>query len=255
MTLCVAAFVVSFGPWGMFAVSENSQVSQLKVILEKNHILVDGRVQSKHDSVQFAVTRQMNSIITYLSDVHGFDAIQPWFGESLKSDIAGHKTTYKDPALVAKLMGIEYVRVWQSSAGGAMMLTADRDGALVLDGYERLLRAQRVFSGMAKKVIPEQGIGYRIGQDLSKMMITISRDAKIIDSLQIDLQPLVNQLVADYGKATTDRIPTERMTIVSASQTTRVKLFLSNIRLQRHVGETKVESYEADIAWAANKKP
>lgn len=254
-TLCVATFVVSFGPWGMFAVSENSQVSRLRELLTKNHILVNGRVQGNHDSVQFDATKQISSIISYLSDIHGFDAIQPWFGESLKSDIVGQKSTYKDPSLVAKLMGVEYVKVWQVSAGGTIVLMADRNGALVVDGYDRLLRAQHVFSGMTKKEPPEQGIAYRIGQDLSTMMITVARDSKIIDSLQIDLQPLVNKLLADYGNATTDRIPTEKMTVVAASQTTRIKLFLSNIRIQRHGGKAKVESYEGDIAWVMIKNP
>ena len=254
-SLCIATFVVSFGPWGMFAVSENSQVSRLKELLTRNHILVDGRVQSKHDSVQFDATKQISSIISYLSDIHGFGAIQPWFGESLKSDIVGQKSTYKDPAFVAKLMGIEYVRVWQVSAGGTITLMADRDGALLVDGYDRLLRTQHVNSGSTKREFPQLGIAYRVGEDLSKMMVTVSRDMTIIDSLQIDLQPLVNKLLADYGNATTDRVPTEKMAVVALSQTTKIKLFLSNIRIQRRGGEAKVVAYEGEIAWAMIKKP
>jgi len=249
MSLCVATFAVSFGPWGAFAVSETSQVTRLKELLTKNHILVDGRVQSRHDSVHFEATRQINSIISYLSDIHGFDAIQPWFGESLKTDSARKGSTHKDPAVVAKLMGIEYVRVWQASSGGMLMLMADREGALAIDGYDRLLRAQHVFAGMTKREIPEQGLACRVGEDLSKIMITVSSDAKILDSLQIDLQPLVNKLLADYGNATTERIPTEKMAVVVASQTTKVKVFLSTIRIQRRGGETKVVAYDVDIAY------
>ncbi|MCX6142433.1 MAG: DUF4153 domain-containing protein [Ignavibacteriales bacterium] len=254
-SMCVWAFAVSFGPWGMFAVSENSQVGRLQELLTRNHILVDGRVQSKHDSVTFEATKQISSIISYLSEMHGFDAIQSWFGESLKSDLVGKASAYKDPAHVAKLMGIEYVRVWQASSSGMMVFTADRDGSLAIDGYDHMLRAQHVFSGVPKKEPSEQGISYRIGQDLSKMTVTISRDAKIVDSLSIDLQPLVNKLLADYGKATTDRIPTEKMAIVAVGQTTKVKMFLSSVRVQRHGGESTVVSYDGDIAWAANKKP
>jgi hypothetical protein len=248
-SLCVAAFVVSFGPWGMFAVSENSQVSRLKELLTKNNILVEGRVQSKHDSLQFEATKQISSIISYLADIHGFEAIQPWFGESLKSDSVGNKAAYKDPALVAKIMGIEYVRIWQASSGGAMMLMADRDGALTIDGYDRLVRSQHIYSGVTKREFPEQGIGYRVGKELNKMTIAISRDSKVVDSLQIDVQPLVDKLVADYGKVTTDRIPTEKMAIVATSQTAKFKIFFSNIRIQWKAGEAKVISYEEEIAY------
>jgi hypothetical protein len=248
-SLCVATFVVSFGPWGAFAVSENSQVTRLKELLTMNHILVDGRVQSRHDSVQFEATKQISSIISYLSEIHGFDALQPWFSQSLKNDSVGKGSIYKDPAVVAKLMGIEYVRIWQAWSGGMLMLMADRDGVLAIDGYDRLLRAPHIYAGMAKREFPDQGIAYRVGEDLSKMMITFSYEAKIIDSLQIDLQPLVNKLLADYGNAATERIPTEKMAIVAATQTTKVKLFLSNIRIQRHGAEAKVVAYDGDIAY------
>ena len=254
-SLCVVTFVVSFGPWGMFSVSENSQVARLKELLTKNQILVEGHVQSKHDSVRFDATKQISSIISYLSDIHGFDSIQPWFGESLKSDSVANGFAYKNPAAVAKLMGIEYVKVWQASSGGAMMLMADREGSLAIDGYDRLLRAQHVFAGVAKREFPDQGIAYRVREDLSKMMITVSRDAKVVDSLQIDLQPLVSKLLSDYGNATTERIPTEKMSVVTASQTTKIKIFLSNIRIQRHAGEAKVVAYDGDIAWATIKEP
>jgi len=248
-SLCVATFLVSVGPWGMFTVSENSQVARLQVLLTKNNILVNGRVQARHDSLQFETTKQISSIISYLSDIHGFDAIEPWFGERLKTDIVGEKSRYKDPARVAKMMGIEFVRVWQFSSAGTIMLMADRDGALAIDGYDRLLRTQHVPLVGKKREFPEQGIACQVGQDLSKMMIIAVRDSRAVDSLQVDLQPLVNKLIADYGSATTDRIPTEKMSVVASSQTTRIKVFLSNVHVQRRGGEAKVIAYDAEIAY------
>ncbi|HLP15965.1 MAG TPA: DUF4153 domain-containing protein, partial [Bacteroidota bacterium] len=109
-SLCMAVFVVSVGPWGMFAVSEKSQVNRLEELLIENHILVDGHVQSRHDSLRIETTRRINSIIGYLSGMHGFGAIQPWFTESLSRDTLHSGAPYKDPALVAKMMGVTYVR-------------------------------------------------------------------------------------------------------------------------------------------------
>lgn len=255
LSMCVAAFAVSFGPWGMFAVSENSQVGRLKELLTKNRILVDGRVQSKHDSVQFDATKQISSIIAYLSEIHGFDSIQPWFGESLKSDPAGKGSTYKDPSLVAKMMGIEFVRTWQASAGGMILLMADRDGSLGIGGFDHLLRLQHVFSGVQKKDPPAEGIAYLIGEDLSKITVTVSRDAKIVDSLIVDLQPLVNKLLADYGKVNSGSIPTEKMVVVAAGKMVKVKVFISSMRVQRHGDESKVVSYEGDLAYTVAEEP
>jgi hypothetical protein len=255
LSMCVWLFVISFGPWGMFAVSENSQVGRLKELLIKNHILVDGRVQSEHDSVTFEATKQISSVISYLSEMHGFDAIQPWFGESLKDDLVGKASAHKDPARVARLMGIEYVRVWQASSGGMIVFTADRDGSLAIDGYDRLLRGLHVYSGVPKKEPSEGGISYRIGKELSRMTIDVSRLGKVVDSLDVDLQPLVNRLLADYGNAITDRIPPEKMVVTVATRMTKVKVCLSAIRLQRHGVEAKVLSYEGDIVWVENKMP
>jgi hypothetical protein len=144
-------------------------------------------------------------------------------------------------------MGIEFVRTWQFSGGNTTLLIADRDGAVVIDGYDHLLHTSRVYEGMPTKEFHEQGIVFRIGKDLSK--ITVSDYAKVVDSLQIDLLPLVNKLMSDYGNASTDKIPPEKMTIVAASQTTKVKLFLSSLRIERHGGETKLVAYDGEIAY------
>jgi len=248
-SLGIAVFLVSFGPWGAFAVSENSQVTRLEELLTNNHILVNGHVHSLHDSLQVDATRQISSIISYLSEIHGYDALQPWFSKSLKNDSVGKGSTYIEPEVVAKLMGIEFIRTWQFSGGGTILLIADRDGALGIEGYDRLLHTSRVFAEMTKRELREQGIVFRIGDDLSKVTISVTDDAKFADSLQIDLQPLVEKLLADYGNANTDKIPPERMAIVAASQRTKVKLFLSSLRIERKEGTAKVVAYDGEIAY------
>lgn len=248
-SLCVVVFVVSSGPWGMFSVSENSQVNRLKELLVSNRMLVDGRVQSKHDSLEFETTREISSILAYLSEIHGFGAIQPWFDESLKQDTAGDGDTYKDPAVVAKLMGVTYVRGWQEPAGGTITLTTDRDRALEIDGYERLLRGQRILPGVADREFPEHGIAYRIGQDLSAITFKVWDDTIPADSLHLDLNPLLDKLIAEYGKSSTDKIPPEKMAIVAASQNATIKLFLSTLRIRRQNGKSEVISFEAEIAY------
>jgi hypothetical protein len=248
-SLGVAAFVVSFGPWGAFAVSENSQVTRLEELLTKNHILVSGHVHSMHDSVQIDATRQISSIISYLSEIHGYEALQPWFSQSLKNDSVGKGSTYIEPEAIAKLMGIEFIRTWQFSGGSTTMLIADRDGAVAIEGYDRLLHAPRAYTGMATREYRDQGTVFRIGKDLSKIMVTVSDGAKVADSLQIDLQPLVDKLLTDYGNANTDKIPAERMAIVAASSTMKVKFFLLSLRVERREGVAKVEWYDGEIAY------
>jgi hypothetical protein len=248
-SLCIAVFVVSFGPWGMFAVSEKSQVSRLGELLANHHILVDGHVQSKHDSLQIETTREVSSIVGYLSEMHGLDAIQPWFGESLKRDTVDGGNAYKDPAFVAQLMGMTYVRTPLGSAGGTITMTTNRDKALDIDGYEGLLRGQRVLSAVTNREFPDHGIAYRTGPDLGTMTVTVWHDTTPADSMRIDLKPLVDKLLEEYGKASTDKIPPEKMAIVAASPTSKIKFFLSTVRIQRHEGTSEIISFEAEIAY------
>jgi hypothetical protein len=247
-SLCVVVFVVSFGPWGMFAVSEQSQVGRLREILGTNHILVDGRVQRTSDSLRIETTREISSIVGYLSEIHGFDSIQPWFAESLKRDTTGTVNVFKDPAHVAQLMGVTYLRTFQSSAGGMITLTADRDGELDIAGYERMLRARRINAGETASGFSGQGIAYHIGKDLSSMTVTVLHDKQPVDSLLIDVKPLVEKLIAAYGTASTEKIAPETMTIVAASRTAMVKAFFTTIRVRRHEGTLEILSFEVGIA-------
>jgi hypothetical protein len=247
-SLCVAVFVVSFGPWGMFAVSERSQVNRLKDLLEKNHILVDGRVQNTHDSLHIETTREISSIIGYLSEIHGFDAIQPWFGESLKRDSIGRGDTYKEPAIVAQLMGVAYVRMWHV-AGGIVILRADRDGALDIDGYTRLLPRRNISIWDTNRSIAGPGIEFHIGKDICTMTVTVSGDTNAVDTLQIDLQPLVDTLTAEYGNTSTEKIPPEKMVVIASSRTATIKTFLPFLRVKRHDGKADVESFDVEIAY------
>jgi hypothetical protein len=247
LSLCIVTFAMSFGPWGMFAVAENSQVTRLKEILTTNRILVDGKIRSQHDSIKIDAARQISSIIFYLSDIHGFDAIQPWFSESLKKDSAANGSSFKDPAAVAALMGIEYMRVWQASVDGVIMMIADRDAAVAIDGFDQLVRGLRVYDTKLKRDLRAQGRAFGVGDDLSKITVS-EKNGSVSDSLVIDLQPLAVRLLAEYGNASTDRIPAEKMTITASSRTSTYKLMLSTIRIQRRGQEVKPVSFEGDVA-------
>lgn len=83
ITLCIMAFLSSFGPWGAFSVSEKSQVRRLEKLLIEEKILVDGKIIKATDTIPEKSGRQIFSIVQYLGEHHRFDAIKPWFKENL----------------------------------------------------------------------------------------------------------------------------------------------------------------------------
>ncbi|HAL55745.1 MAG TPA: hypothetical protein DCP63_04520 [Bacteroidetes bacterium] len=253
-SLCVLSLLVTFGPWGTFEVSERSQVGQLKEILERHSILVEGTIQKPPSAVPFRDTKQISSILLYLHDIHGFDGIQPWFRESLKADSAGLPPRFKNPALVARMMGIEYVRTWQSSEeGGSVSLTTSQEGVLNVDGYERMLKMQQINTGRLRRDFPEEGVAFRMREEMDAMTFIVSSEGKAIDSLEIDFKPLLDRLLGDYGNTSAADLPPEKMSVSNESKTMRVKVYLKRIQARREGDVTKPVSYDAEIFYARGK--
>jgi hypothetical protein len=252
-TFALASFIVSFGPWGVLAVSEQSQITRLKGLLEKNNILVAGAVQSRHDSVSIDDRRQISSILSYLSEFHGFDGIQPWFGESLKRDSLASAPVYREPSAVASLMGIEYIRIWQSPGGGYMNMNADQDRPRDISGYTRMLRGQHLYEDQLQGIL-EGDVRYHLESGMTVLVLSVRNEGGGSDSIRIDFRQTLDRLVGVYGSANTDKIPPEEMSVTSADDHLRVKVILWHVRLKKKGENTTPISYEADILYEAVKR-
>ena len=251
-SLCIATFVVSFGPWGAFSVSEHSQIVRLRALLTKNAILVDGKVHKAERTVPFEDTKQISSIVTYLQSVHGLEGIQPWFSEELRS--GSPKTAWSDPASVTKLMGVEYTRAWAFGGGSYMTLTADVRKSITLTGYDKLIHARQFYASGPKKQIQNDDLGIRVSDDMSGMTVQLIRDGVAVDSSSVEFKPLVAGLVKEYMGGNIDRIPPEKMTMTQEAATFKVKVFLWQIQIQRQGEDTKINSFEADVFYTVGVK-
>ena len=251
-SLCVFAMLISFGPWGAFQISQESQIARLKGLLVRDSILVNGTVQKAPQSVSAEDRSQISSVIGYLHKIHGLDGIQPWFRENLKEDSFGAGSTYKDPIFVTQIMGIVYDPYWHDASADAVSLRADQSGSLSIDGYQHLLRARSVFSGSAGKVYPADGISYRIGEGLDTVTFYLNSDDGATDTLQLSLCPLIDKLVHGHGNP--NEIPPDEMSVSGTSSHFKVKIGLQRIQLRRIEGEMKPVSYEAEILYSTGTK-
>lgn len=85
ISLFFIAFLSSFGPWGAFSVSEKSQINRLEKILTEENILVDGKIKTSKDTIKGKNAENVESIIKYLGDIHGYDGIQKWFTTNINA--------------------------------------------------------------------------------------------------------------------------------------------------------------------------
>jgi hypothetical protein len=84
VSLCIVAFISSFGPWSAFNVSLKSQMRKLTELLEENQVLKNGVVDTtKAHGVRMEDYRRIEDIVSYMNNVHGAKALQPLFIQPL----------------------------------------------------------------------------------------------------------------------------------------------------------------------------
>ncbi|MES2627946.1 MAG: DUF4153 domain-containing protein, partial [Bacteroidota bacterium] len=118
LSLAITLVVISFGPWGMFSLSERSQVNRLQEILTTSKLMDDGRIANETqlpDSAQKIITNkgandgllsdslkaEVTSILSYLDDHHGFNSVRSWFKQDLKSMAITYKSQFANDTLYA----------------------------------------------------------------------------------------------------------------------------------------------------------
>ena len=165
ISLAVLAFLVSFGPWGVFSVSEKSQVERLREILSQVQILEGNTIQAEiiwdtellpqldsrqdpEDPALLTDSRysEISSILHYLDDYHGFEAIRPWFSQDLDHILSlVNKDQLKwqrmqEAQLYMETMGLKYESASGYPSIGFYSFQADlKQAVTVTESYEYLV--------------------------------------------------------------------------------------------------------------------
>lgn len=113
VSLFLVALFSSFGPWGAFSVSKNSQLGRFETILEKNGMLLEnGKAEKNKVELTFEDQKNLSSIVDYLVQMHGYRALSEYFPENF--DTAFGNTVYSNVSDIMKLLGVEYINEWQA---------------------------------------------------------------------------------------------------------------------------------------------
>jgi hypothetical protein len=251
-SLCVLTLVVSFGPWGVFAVSEQSQASRLESLLNKNSLLVNGKVKKSQKMPSSSDVREIGAILTYLQAMHGYDAIQPWFADQLREDVTAPGVRYKSPAAVTALIGLEYVRP-RLEHGGVVALTANKDKSWDIRGYTGLVRSQYLFADRAAAVRTFGSVGYRTDQNFDTLTVILNRDGIPCDSVRFGIEGIAKTILKNRADAGGDNVPPAEMCVDASSRSLSVRLCLVEVRLQRSGDSVKLMHYLVDILYAEHE--
>jgi hypothetical protein len=247
-SLCLLALAISFGPWGVFRVSEQSQIRRLEEMLIADSILVNGMVQKAPGDVSARNITEISSILSYLHEVHGYEGIQPWFAESLQLDSGGTRN-YKDASTVAKMLGIRFDMYGKGGPDGSYSVTVDLRSPVMTSGYDHLVRASLGRSD-ADTTASNDDTLCQVLTTPDSIVLRIVRDTVATDSLVMDLRPLIDNVTAAYGSLRGQEIPAEEATAEYVFAGMRAKIIILSMTVQRTEDTTKLTHYDALILYS-----
>ncbi len=260
LSLCVLAFLISVGPWGAFAVSENSQVHRLRAMLERNDLLVNEKLHAAREEAGNEDVREINAVLLYLHEFHGYAEIEPWFGASLRQDTVRMGSRWKSPADVAKLIGIEYVAGWYDPSGRKRVFSATEKEAMNITGYDRVLPERFFDSENPQRTETVGEVTYSLNRALDTLTFVLTPGREQADSLpaaaartdarqvappvapetlRVSLRPVIDTLTARYHDASVNDIPLELTAVEAAGARLKVKVYCLMLRFEKEEGRMK----------------
>jgi len=113
ISLCLIAFLSSFGPWSAFSVSRANQLYRFEKLLEKNNLLENGKIVKPISKPAFNDMEQISSIVSYIINDHSYTDLQPYVTFNLDT-VYDNEHRYYDPELFTKYAQLPYVHSWDS---------------------------------------------------------------------------------------------------------------------------------------------
>jgi len=265
LSLCVAAFLVSFGPWGSAAVSLYSQQQRLKALLVKNKILVDGKVSGVAQQIPLEDRKEITDITRYIVEVHDYRVLQPWFRENLDNLLQNpsrhayysrNNSADASEALL-KAMKVEPANGWPYGQNVDSVTTvyeqdrffvnlkSDENIAVPVKGYDVLIREIQVSSkdlSAAEFRIDKYTFSCHLDTSGLRLTLKPGKDPALV----VDLSPVVTaagfeQALGSYN------LPVEIMTLDGENNQWAGRLVLEFFSGISKNGKKRIGSLKGDL--------
>jgi hypothetical protein len=254
-SLTFVPLLISVGPWSMFSVSQHYQVNRLQRILEKNNILVNGKIQNeslvKQDTIGFIYAEKKNndklsdslkkevvSILRYLDEYHGFSAVQPWFTQNLEDKIKKaeiryqqkqNTNQYNEADIYLGAMGLNKI-IDRGNEKSVQLVAKEELRFLDVEGYDAMTKVIINKSDSSVKELMLKGKKYLLSFDTSRQILFIQKNNQ--DSLELQIGKLLNALVNNQS-LTYIELPANNMYMDAENQEARAKIYLSRVSAQK----------------------
>lgn len=252
-SLCVIAFLSTFGPWGALGVSRESQMGRLEGFLAKYGILVDGKIVRAAGAVPFDDAKNISSIIRYFAEVQGVEPLRKWFGASL--DTVGKGSTEnvwnqrRDKAVgILGLMGVRFVEEYESTELKFNDFMSTQRTAIPIGEFEWMVRLQTFGFAEARLPLDIRGEPWEMRYHKSTRTLVIARKGGAADSVSFDLDAFARRLLGERrtGPVSGD-LPAQRLTLDAADIGMRFRLVFNNLNCKVAGDSAEFQHGNADL--------
>ncbi|MCP4457968.1 MAG: DUF4153 domain-containing protein [Cytophagales bacterium] len=252
MSLAGMILITSIGPWGMFGVSESSQVGRLETILSANGLLTDAQIINEpvlelgdndyyvlQDSnknellLTDSLKNEVYSILDYLDDHHGFDKLNHWFvqnPDSVMKVLVDSSSYYWSQAKIRmELMGLEY---------------RYRYNGLNDDSYSQNYQAQDAYSGIMMVtgydyILDVNFYDYKQEFNIENQLfrfskVTESRFELVLDTdtATFDFADIMKQLGMESGDGSPIIVDNRELILLGSNDSMKAEIRLDNLTIE-----------------------
>ena len=279
ISLACMLMTMSFGPWGMFSVSERSQINRLKVILEQGNILKEGKVQrevvwqrdslpqlypkdvdkTNDKNLSDSLHNEVRSIIYYLDEHHGFTKVQKWYKQDLDSisrvsDSVGLRNerwymTVNEADLYMRSLGLENTLRFKMDVDWFDYgFNKSANPATDIRGYDFLAEFQTQGDDDRKSLFFSFDVAFKEWHGQHNMRT----EGKLIltnglDTLTFSVDSLISKAFEKYGKKSQRDMPADEMILKSHSKNVEAKILLDYFNIKSEKDSLAVTELEGRI--------
>ncbi|MBL0062057.1 MAG: DUF4153 domain-containing protein [bacterium] len=232
LSLCIIGLLSTFGSWGAFAVSQKSQLNELTDLLERNHVLVNEKVDtaSTHE-VKSDEYDRIQSIISYIEEMHGHAQLQTFFDQDIDTLIANTKTEegITQNAVFAIFEMLHMQRVESSEGTSYLSYLANDKVMLKSSGYDFVTELTR--SDYDK--FSDTTTNFIVGLDTIHVAFLTQQKSYTLTCR--DLEPLsldLNGLIATLPHHKDSATPPNLLTTIAENSQWKAKLVLSTLEIR-----------------------
>jgi len=276
ISLFLFTLLSSFGPWGMFSVSEKSQINRLEEILTKNGILVNGKITNEPmwDSSDPANTlffvengrlnegkishsdhNEVESILNYLQDFHGITGIDEWYAQN-PMEIAA-QTKAGEANVYMQLMGLNYIHYYDDEGYRYVSFYNNNNSTPIrnVSGFDYSMTLNHSQgSGLNENTVSTPNGTLVLATTDSIISITLQQ-GEAQDQHSIQINGLFETLQKKYPGESGGSVSSEEMTVVYENEWLRMRLTLNSVTGEVKESDSEMTGYDGELLVGLKERP